>query len=210
MEDILERFAQGRAQVLVGTQMCSKGHNFPQVTLVIVVDGDVGLNLPDYRATERTFQLLVQVAGRAGRGERPGKVYIQTRNPDHYCWRFVQDYDFEGFYAHEIALRQRMHYPPFVKLALVRMSAPADSEKDVHRLMDLGKALSREGKEAGVRVLGPAPAPLNQLRGRVRMQCLLKAEAWADIRSAYIRFVRRAGQQGRCRIQLDLDPMQML
>jgi primosomal protein N' (replication factor Y) len=210
MEEILERFAQGRAQVLVGTQMCSKGHNFLQVTLVIVVDGDVGLNLPDYRATERTFQLLVQVAGRAGRGERPGKVYIQTRNPDHYCWRFVQDYDFEGFYAHEIALRQRMHYPPFVKLALVRMSAPADSEKDVHRLMDLGKALSREGKENGVRVLGPAPAPLNQLRGRVRMQCLLKADAWADIRSAYIRFVRRAGHQGRCRIQLDLDPMQML
>jgi primosomal protein N' (replication factor Y) len=210
MEDILERFAKGQAHVLVGTQMCSKGHNFPQVTLVIVVDGDVGLNLPDYRATERTFQLLVQVAGRAGRGERPGKVYIQTRNPDHYCWRFVQDYDFEGFFTHEISLRRRMHYPPFVKLALVRMSAPADSEKDVQRLQDLGKCLRREGAENGVRVLGPAPAPLSQLRGRVRMQCLLKADSWAVIRQAYTSFVGKAANAGRCRIHLDLDPMQML
>ncbi|MFO7803938.1 MAG: primosomal protein N' [Desulfovermiculus sp.] len=209
MEKILERFADGRAQVLVGTQMCSKGHNFPQVTLVLVVDGDVGLNLPDYRATERTFQLLVQVAGRAGRGDRPGKVYIQTRNPDHYCWRFVQDYDFEGFYAHEIALRKRMRYPPFVKLALVRMSAPADSDTDLQRLRDLGQTLRRDGPQEGVQVLGPAPAPLSQLRGRMRFQCLLKADSWAAIRTAYSRFVHNV-QPGRCRIQLDLDPMQML
>ena len=210
MEDILERFAHGRAQVLVGTQMCSKGHNFPQVTLVIVVDGDVGLNLPDYRATERTFQLLVQVAGRAGRGERPGKVYIQTRNPDHYCWRFVQSYDFEGFYAHEISLRRRMHYPPFVKLALVRMSAPADSDKDLRRLKEWGHSLRQDGDRFGVRVLGPAPAPLSQLRGRIRFQCLLKADSWAAIRSAYAHFLSATKDTGRCRIHLDLDPMQML
>ncbi|MDZ7759007.1 MAG: primosomal protein N' [Desulfovermiculus sp.] len=210
MEDILERFAKGQAQVLVGTQMCSKGHNFPQVTLVIVVDGDVGLNLPDYRATERTFQLLVQVAGRAGRGERPGRVYIQTRNPEHYCWQFVQSYDFEGFYTHEISLRRRMHYPPFVKLALVRMSAPADSEKDLQRLQDLGRTLRQDGSKYGVQVLGPAPAPLSQLRGRIRFQCLLKADSWTAIRSAYARFLSVAKDRGGCRIQLDLDPMQML
>lgn len=210
MEDILDRFAKGRAQVLVGTQMCSKGHNFPQVTLVIVVDGDVGLNLPDYRATERTFQLLVQVAGRAGRGEKPGTVYIQTRNPDHYCWRFVQAYDFEGFYSHEISLRQRMHYPPFVKLALVRMSAPADSEADLQRLKDLGLGLRQDGSQNGVQVLGPAPAPISQLRGRLRFQCLLKADSWTAIRSAYARFLASAGNPGKCRISLDLDPMQML
>jgi primosomal protein N' (replication factor Y) len=210
MEDILDRFARGRAQVLVGTQMCSKGHNFPQVTLVIVVDGDVGLNLPDYRATERTFQLLVQVAGRAGRGERPGTVYIQTRNPDHYCWRFVQDYDFEGFYSHEISLRQRMQYPPFVKLALVRMSVPVDSEADFRRLKDLGSSLRQDGSRNGVKVLGPAPAPLSQLRGRLRFQCLLKADSWTAIRSTYARFLAAAKNPGRCRISLDLDPMQML
>ncbi len=210
MEDILDRFAKGQAQVLVGTQMCSKGHNFPQVTLVIVVDGDVGLNLPDYRATERTFQLLIQVAGRAGRGEQPGKVFIQTRNPDHYCWRFVQAYDFEAFYDHEVALRKRMHYPPFVKLALIRMSAPMDSEKDVQRMHGLGKRLRQEGTENGVRVLGPAPAPLSQLRGRLRYQSLLKADSWTAIRTVYANLFQHAGPLGRCRIQLDLDPMQML
>lgn len=88
-EDILRGFANGEYQILIGTQMCSKGHNFPGVTLVVVVDGDIGLNLPDYRATERTFQLLVQVAGRSGRGEKPGRVFIQTRNPNHYCWKYI-------------------------------------------------------------------------------------------------------------------------
>ena len=210
MEDIMDRFSQGQAQILVGTQMCSKGHNFPQVTLVIVLDGDVGLNLPDYKATERTFQLLVQVAGRAGRGERPGTVFIQTRNPEHYCWRFVQAYDFEGFYAHEIALRQRMNYPPFVKLALVRISVPSDLEQEEQLLQDLGRLLRQEGKDRGVQVLGPAPAPLSRLRGRLRFQCLLKAGTWGDIRGVYAAWTGHVPRKSQCRISLDLDPVQML
>lgn len=99
MEEILAAFARHESPILVGTQMLSKGHHFPDVTLAIVADGDLGLNLPDYRAAERSFQLLVQSAGRAGRGDKPGRVLIQTRNTNHYCWQYVQSGDYEGFYA---------------------------------------------------------------------------------------------------------------
>ena len=122
MEEILAAFARQEAPILVGTQMLSKGHHFPQVTLAVVADGDLGLNLPDYRAAERTFQLLVQSAGRAGRGEKPGRVLIQTRDVSHYCWQYVQAGDYEGFYAAELARRRLRRYPPFVRLALIRMS----------------------------------------------------------------------------------------
>ena len=124
-----------------------------------MADGDLGLNLPDYRATERCFQMLVQVAGRAGRGDAPGRVLIQTRNPDHYCWQYILRNDYEGFYSREIALRRAMGYPPFVRLALVRLSLPmAEPEGTV--LTEFSRHLRRLGQEAGVRVLGPAPAPL--------------------------------------------------
>jgi primosomal protein N' (replication factor Y) len=106
--------------------MLSKGHHFPGVTLVVVVDGDLGLNLPDYRATERCFQMLVQVAGRAGRGEKAGRVLIQTRNPGHYCWQFIQRNDYEGFFQKKSRCAKPWAIRPFVKLALVRVSMPMD------------------------------------------------------------------------------------
>ncbi|MCQ2444376.1 MAG: primosomal protein N', partial [Mailhella sp.] len=172
MEEILESFARQEAQVLVGTQMLSKGHHFPNVTLALVVDGDMGLNLPDYRSAERTFQLLVQSAGRAGRGEKPGRVLIQTRDTEHYCWRFVADSDYEGFYARELALREQRRYPPFVKLALVRISFPRGDEGGMARLGVFSSAFRRLGKAAGLTVLGPAPAPLANLQGRARFHSI--------------------------------------
>lgn len=209
MEEILEAFARQEAQVLVGTQMLSKGHHFPQVTLAIVADGDLGLNLPDYRAAERTFQLLVQSAGRAGRGEKPGQVIIQTRDVQHYCWKFVREGDYEGFYAHEIALRQRRRYPPFINLALLRISYPVEWEDGPAHLAKITAQLRIQSKERNVTVLGPAPAPLPLLRGRRRFQCLFKAADWQSIRAVYTAIAPFAVPP-HLRLSLDIDPVNML
>lgn len=213
MEEILSAFARGEAQVLVGTQMLSKGHHFPQVTLALIADADLGLNLPDYRAAERTFQLLIQSAGRAGRGEKPGRVLIQTRDTRHYCWRFVEQADYEGFYEHEIALREKRRYPPFVKLALARASFPPDWKEGPVLLDAFSSALRAAGREAGVTVMGPAPAPLARLQGRLRFQYLLKAGDWRAVRTVYSGALRTAipGTAPReWRSTLDLDPVNML
>lgn len=209
MQETLAAFARQEAQILVGTQMLSKGHHFPGVTLVVVVDGDLGLNLPDYRATERSFQMLVQVAGRAGRGEKNGRVLIQTRNPGHYCWQFVRENDYEGFFAREIVLRQTMGYPPFVKLALVRISMPLD-QPDAELLSAFGRRMRAICPAAGVRLLGPAPSPLSVLRGRKRFQCLLKADTWPAIRGVYAEMRKMLAKEKNVRISVDLDPMDML
>jgi primosomal protein N' (replication factor Y) len=153
--------------------------------------------------------MLVQVAGRAGRGEKPGKVLIQTRNPGHYCWEFVRQNDYEGFFAREIGLRQTMGYPPFVKLALVRISMPVD-EPDAELLKSFGNRIRSVGMASGVRVLGPAPAPLSVLRGRKRFQCLLKGEAWPSIRSVCAEMRKMLAGEKRVRMSVDLDPMDML
>jgi primosomal protein N' (replication factor Y) len=210
MEAILDRFSAGEARVLIGTQMCSKGHHFPNVTRVIVIDGDVGLNLPDYRATEKTFQLLVQVAGRSGRGDNPGKVIIQTRNPDHYCWHFVQHNDYEGFFQQEMVRRQRVGYPPFVKLGLLRMSFPQSWPKGMDKVQQVASALRNQAGDSGARLLGPAPSPIRKIRGRQRYQCLIKASNWADIRSICRPALELNTAGMPFRVSLDLDPGQML
>ncbi len=209
MQDTLAAFARQEAQVLVGTQMLSKGHHFPGVTLVVVVDGDLGLNLPDYRATERAFQMLVQVAGRAGRGDKPGRVLIQTRNPGHYCWQYIRDNDYEGFFDREIALRKTMGYPPFIKLALVRISLPVD-QPEGELLAAFGGRIRALGTASGVRVLGPAPAPLAVLRGRKRFQCLLKADSWPAIRGVCAEMRKTLRTEKNVRMSVDLDPVDML
>ncbi len=210
LDEILRRFAAGEAQVLVGTQMLSKGHHFPGVTLVVVANADMGLNLPDYRASERTFQLLVQVSGRAGRGEKPGQVLIQTRNPGHPFWSFVLNADYTGFYEREIAQRQRFRYPPFTRLALLRLSCPANAEHQQQCLSSFAKALREAARPLGVDVLGPAPAPLAQLKGRKRFNCLLKCQDWQPIRSLFSALARGGAVPGAFRLDLDLDPVNML
>ena len=210
MEQILRDFAAGKAQVLVGTQMLSKGHNFPQVTRVVVADGDLGLNLPDYRAAERSFQLLVQVAGRAGRGDKPGRVLIQTRNPAHPVWGQVMHADYRSFYEREIGLRERFGYPPFTRLALIRASYPAGMEGGAQWLGEISRVLRTAGTEAGVRVLGPAPAPLAMLRGRKRFNCLLKAADWPGVRRVFAAARHLAKPGADERLSLDLDPVNML
>jgi primosomal protein N' (replication factor Y) len=210
MEAILDDFAAKKAQVLVGTQMLSKGHHFPDVTLALVVDGDLGLNVPDYRAAERMFQLMVQVSGRAGRGERPGRVLIQTRSPEHYCWRYVKSADYQGFFAEETAKRRKYSYPPFTHLALLRMNHPMDYDEGRETVMRLARVVGTLGRELGVRVLGPAPSPLGLLRGRVRYQCLVKGDDWRAIRSLYAEVRRRLARHPKIRVSLDQDPVNML
>ncbi|MDL2272245.1 primosomal protein N', partial [Desulfovibrio sp. OttesenSCG-928-I05] len=194
MEEILAAFGRGEASVLVGTQMLSKGHHFPNVTLVVAADADLGLNLPDYRAAERSFQLVLQAAGRSGRGEKPGEVLIQTRDPGHYCWEFVRGNDYEGFYAQEVALRERRRYPPFVRLALIRLSFPMDWNEGMARLEKVAEAIRGTGKARGVSVLGPAPAPLSMIKGMRRFHCLLKSDNWVALRDIYGAALRAAGQ----------------
>lgn len=209
MEEILSAFARRESPVLVGTQMLSKGHHFPQVTLVVAADGDLGLNLPDYRASERTFQLLLQAAGRAGRGEKPGRVLIQTRDTGHYCWQYVCGGDVEGFYAEELARRRLHGYPPFVRLALLRISFAVGDEAGPAVLAELAAAVRERGRASDVRVLGPTPAPLPVLRGRRRFHCLLKGQNWPDLRRLYFS-AKECDKNGILRILLDIDPVNML
>ncbi len=210
MEEILQSFAKGEAQVLVGTQMLSKGHHFPNVTLVVVADGDLGLNLPDYRCSERTFQLLVQVSGRAGRGEKPGQVIIQTRNPKHPFWADVLAADYHAFYASEIKKRERFGYPPFSKLALVRLSHAIDDQVSAGYLTGAASVLREAAGKLGVSVLGPAPAPLSRLRNRRRLNCMLKGSDWDCIRNVFLRLRAWNPNPEGLRITLDLDPVNML
>ena len=211
MQRILDAFANEEAQVLVGTQMLSKGHHFPNVTLAVVADGDLGLNLPDYRAAERTFQLLVQASGRAGRGEKRGRVLIQTRDPEHYCWQFVGSADYDGFYAEEIERRRKRKYPPFIKLALIRASFPMDwggkGMEWIESLSELGRAF---GREHDVKVLGHTPSPLPLLRGRKRFQWTLKSDSWVSIRTLYYAMRKAVPRGSKLRLSLDIDPVNML
>jgi primosomal protein N' (replication factor Y) len=171
-ESILHGFRDGNFDILVGTQMIAKGHDIPNVTLVGIVSADVGLGLPDFRAAERTFQLLTQAAGRAGRGNLPGIVLIQTINPEHYAVRLASEQNYDGFYAKEIQFRKLMRYPPFAALAnvLVRSQKQEDA---LAMSAELGRML--DPAPEGVKVLGPAEAPVPKLKSEFRYQLLLKA-----------------------------------
>ncbi len=213
MEAILESFARKESQILVGTQMLSKGHHFPEVTLALVVDGDLGLNTPDYRATERTFQLLVQSAGRAGRGKKAGQVLIQTRDVNHYCWKYIQNSDYEGFYTHEMARREKMRYPPFVNLALIRISFAYDFTDGQKLVNELGGELRKTARcfqdpMQSVLVLGPSPAPMALLRGQRRFHCLLKSQSWQSMRTLF-GHVLQLPLAKKLKLSLDLDPLNM-
>jgi primosomal protein N' (replication factor Y) len=172
-EQILRRFVRGELDVLVGTQMIAKGHDFQGVTLVGVVTADLMLGLPDFRAAERTFQLLTQVAGRTGRGARPGRVLVQTYYPDHYAIRFGAAQDYDGFYEQELRFRRLMHYPPFTALANVvvrdrRLDAAVRAARHL-------QAFFEKNRSSKLRVLGPAPAPIARLKKDYRFQFLLKS-----------------------------------
>jgi primosomal protein N' (replication factor Y) len=209
LDALLARFRAGNIDVLIGTQMIAKGHDFPRVTLVGVISADVGLGMADFRASERTFQLLTQVAGRAGRGEQPGRAIIQTIYPDHYSIQLACRQDYPAFYARELQFRQAMRYPPRVSLVNVIVRAPSLAAA-MNDAGDLAAALARiDGGREGFRVLGPAPAPLARLRGQYRAQMLLKGLNRRQMREALMRTMAERPQLAR-RTVIDVDPLSVL
>lgn len=205
---MMERFSSGEADVLVGTQMVTKGHDVPGVTLVGVLLADQSLQFPDFRATERTFQLLVQVAGRAGRGTRPGRVVIQTFMPDHEIIGLAREDRFAAFYAREYQRREQLGYPPCRRLLLVRISHP-DQEVAAGVARSAGRAIQAV-RGRGVDLLGPVPSPLARLRGRWRWQMLVKSGSVAGLHGAAQAVLRLAKVPGETKILFDVDPVDML
>jgi primosomal protein N' (replication factor Y) len=203
---LLTRFRDGEIDVLVGTQMIAKGHDFPRVTLVGVISADVGLGLADFRASERTFQLLTQVAGRAGRGEQPGEAIIQTLYPGHYSIQLACRQDYRGFYDRELAFRRAMRYPPIVSLinTVVRARTFSGAMDDAAYIAD---RLRKQGD--AFRVLGPAPAPLGKLRGEYRAQLLLKGANRKKMREALQSTIAARPDLSR-RATIDVDPQSVL
>jgi primosomal protein N' (replication factor Y) len=176
-EKILGALEKKEIDILIGTQMITKGHDFPFITLVGVISADTSLNIPDFRSAERTFQMLTQVAGRGGRGETPGRVIIQTFNPDHYALRHAQNHDYKSFYAEEIDFRKDLQYPPFGRIISLRLSSIMKDAliEEAHLLGKLARKLSaRHGNIA--EIVGPAESPLAKIRGRFRWQMLIKGQ----------------------------------
>jgi primosomal protein N' (replication factor Y) (superfamily II helicase) len=206
LEAALDAITAGEVDLIVGTQLVAKGHNFPKLTLVGVVDADLGLEGGDLRAGERTFQLLQQVAGRAGRAERPGRALLQTYNPGHPVIEALVRNDRDGFLARESENRRLFAMPPYGKLAALIISGP-----DLREVETVARQLAATGPRAsGLTVLGPAPAPLALLRGRHRMRLLVKAERQTDVPALLRDWVPKVKRPGRVRVAIDVDPYSFL
>ncbi len=208
-ENILQNFRDRNFDILVGTQMIAKGHDIPNVTLVGVVSADVGIGMPDFRAAERTFQILTQVAGRAGRGDLPGLVYLQTINPDHYAIRFAAQQDYNGFFEKELQFRRFMKYPPFAAMANILVRA-AKQEDALRMSTELGHHISMSMET--IKILGPAEAPVPRLKAEFRYQMLIKSASRKDLNT----LLRRAQDYGRSQkwsataLVIDVDPLTLL
>ena len=208
---ILKAFGDRKADVLVGTQMIAKGLDFPEVTLVGVVLADTSLNLPDFRAAERTFQLVTQVAGRAGRALKPGRVLVQTYQPEHFSLIAASGHDYAAFYAREIKWRQEMTYPPFSHLVHMVVSGPAE-DRVTETAGQIARLLSVGGFTG--EILGPAPAPLARLRGQFRHHLVLKGSDIGEMaRQVRVAFAAAGGKWRRdkeIRLSVDVGPVNML
>jgi primosomal protein N' (replication factor Y) len=208
-EDLLRRFDRGEIDILAGTQMIAKGHDFPRVTLVGVLAADQPLGLPDFRASERVFQLLTQVAGRAGRGERPGRVIVQVFNPEHPVLRQAAEQDFEAFYEREVEYRRALRYPPFV--GLVQLMVHDKQEHQARAWAEiLGTALREEAGEE-LLVAGPGPAPIERLRGSYRQQILVRSAGRLRLVAAVEGALARTETTiPRRAVAVDVDPYSLL
>jgi primosomal protein N' (replication factor Y) len=205
---VLARFANREIDVLVGTQMVTKGHDFPGVTLVGVVLADTALALPDFRAAERTFQLLAQVAGRAGRGADAGRVLVQTWNPTSPAITHAARHDYAAFAADELASREALGWPPFSRLLALRIEG---SEAGARQCAEELAELARRALPAGAAMLGPAPAPLEKLRGRTRWQLLFRAAGPEPLRRVYRALAPAARRApGGAEVRFDVDPYSMM
>ncbi|APG27634.1 primosomal protein N' [Syntrophotalea acetylenivorans] len=209
-QKLIDGMASRRIDVLVGTQMVAKGHDFPGVTLVGVVNADSALNLPDFRSAERAFSLLTQVAGRAGRGEKPGRVLIQTYDPEHYVLSCAAGHDYRSFYDEELVNREMLGYPPFGHLVNCLL-AGNDEQRVIAAAEGLADAWQELADGTTVEILGPAPCPLSRLRGKWRRQILLKAPSRSALRHLLNHFKDlRSRVPAGVTATIDVDPIDML
>jgi primosomal protein N' (replication factor Y) len=211
-EKILQAFDKGEIDILVGTQMITKGHDYPGVLLVGVVMADASLNIPDFRASECTFQHLTQVAGRGGRGDDPGRVIIQTLNPEHYAIRLARNHDYLTFYEEEIVLRRTLGYPPYSRMVKLNISSTNKErvEDGAKKIGEMAKTIS--GALAGrekVDVMGPAEAPIAKLKGRYRWQLLLKGKNIGSLHGV-VKDVLAQNREKGLEIRVDVDPLNFM
>lgn len=208
---ILQGLDRREIDILIGTQMITKGHDFPAITLVGVVAADVSLNIPDFRAAERTFQILTQVSGRGGRGDQPGRVVIQTFNPGHYAVRRAQEHDYAGFYADELPLRRQLAYPPFSRLIGLHFSSLKKDEgkRAVTKIGAQAREMAWTMTGGKTEVIGPAESPLSRIRGRHRWQLLLRGKESRPLHLLAQRLMEGAGRDG-LEIQVDVDPVNFM
>ncbi|VUZ86030.1 Primosomal protein N', partial [Candidatus Methylomirabilis lanthanidiphila] len=204
---ILRGMQQRRTQILIGTQMVGKGHDFPGITLVGILSADASMQIPDFRAGERTYALLTQVAGRAGRGDRPGHVIVQTYNPEHYCILAARNHDYEALYNIERPLREKRGLPPFgcLILLVVASSHEGQAQERAERLASLlvGQAVS------SLAVEGPAPAPLYRLKGRYRWQILAKGPDPSTLHHWVKETIAQLSPSEQTGIEIDVDPVDL-
>ncbi len=207
-ENIYNSFKEGKADILIGTQMISKGLDFKNVTLVGVLAADMSINIPDYRAAERTFQIITQVAGRAGRGEKQGKVVIQTYTPEHYSLEYAVNYDYEGFYEKEFTVRALMKYPPFGKILLINgISKKEELLKNfMHKIFNVIKPLAE--KELDVDVLGPIPCLVSKVKENYRWQIVMKGEFESEFAKKIkeLLYDENKNVYNDIRISMDINP----
>jgi primosomal protein N' (replication factor Y) len=213
-ENIYNEMRNGDIDILIGTQMITKGHHFPNVTLVGVVYADLSLHIPDFRSSERTFQLLTQVAGRAGRGKVPGTVIVQAHNPDHYVFDYVPQHDYNGFFEKELSLREKLNYPPFTQLVALEIESETEPEGEA-AVNHLKQFLSEPVRELpGVELLGPSRAAMYRINNRYRWHLILRSQETASLQSLVTQCL--ANQQlrklttGKIKITVDVDPMNLL
>lgn len=209
-ETLLERFGRQEADILLGTQMIAKGLDFPNVTLVGVLNADTALNLPDFRSSERTFQLLTQVAGRAGRADKEGEVVIQTYNPDHYAIRYAKHQDYEGFYQYEMKLRHQLLYPPYVYTVGLTLSHKEEGfvVKQAYQVISrLRKQLSDQ-----VVILGPTPKPIARTHNLYHYQILIKyryEENLSHVLNGILDWTQER-ENNQLKLSIDHEPQQMM
>ncbi|VPP00089.1 primosomal protein N' [Streptococcus pneumoniae] len=207
---LLDQFGRGEADILLGTQMIAKGLDFPNVTLVGVLNADTALNLPDFRSSERTFQLLTQVAGRAGRAEKAGQVLIQSYNPQHYAIRFAKDQDYEGFYAYEMGIRRQLGYPPYYFTIGITLSHKKEEEvvKRAYEVMNI----LRSGLSETSNILGPTPKPIARTHNLYHYQILIKYRLEDELGSTLnqVLALTQERENSELRLSIDHEPQQFL
>jgi primosomal protein N' (replication factor Y) len=205
---IVKQMEEKKIDVLLGTQMVAKGHDFPEVTVAAVILADITLNLPDFRSGERAFQLFTQLAGRSGRGDVPGRALIQTYEPEHYVFEYVKNHDYKSFYECEIKLRKDLRYPPFSKLIRIILSF-----KTKDAAGKIVKSISNRIKKIGVRdieLLGPAPAPIEKIRGRWRWHIIVKGVNSKTLRQTAAHVLGKVGKIKEVKIDIDVDPINLM